>query len=764
MGAWTFVAPRLHELMGIPVPVCRPRRQRQPGHRLEAGPRPRAGRDGRGGDRGRGAPPGHGDPGAVACRRGRPARSPLAMAAVPITVPGVGESISEGILARWLKPDGSLVQAGEPLFELETDKASNVVPAPAPGVLQDRRRRRRDRGHRRDGRHASTPPAHRLRLRHPRQAQAASPAPASASAPSASRPAAAAAAPNDGTAAAADAGVGRSRRPSAGWWPRTRSIRSRSPPPAGRADHQGRCAGLPQAPAPAGDKVETVAPSPATAPAGDASPPAATTVQATGGDRSQDSRATTAGRETRQRMSGLRQRDRPAPGRGPADRRDPDHLQRSRHVAGHGPARPLQGARSRPSTASAWASCRSSSRRSIEALKALPSGQRPNRGQRHRLPQLLRHRRRRQHRARTDGPGASAMPTQLSFAAIEKAIAAYAEKAREGTIAVDDLQGGTFTITNGGIFGSLLSTPILNPPQSGILGMHAIKKRPVVVDDQIVDPADDVPGALLRSPHHRRPRGRQLPGPDQGVHREPRTVDAGDLNRLLLRGARFMTRGANGGTEYDLVVIGAGPGGYVAAIRAAQLGMKVACVEKRASLGGTCLNVGCIPSKAMLDSSELYHLAQERFGRHGIKVDGLGLDLAAMLARKDEVVKGLTDGVRFLFRKNKVEAIFGAGRLTSPTTVQVAGSEGAPIELEAGHILLATGSEPAPLAVPPVRRQDGRRLDGGPLLRAGPRPPGGGRRRLHRAGAGLGLEAAGIEGHGHRVPSPHRPHGRRRDR
>ena len=149
--------------------------------------------------------------------------------------------------------------------------------------------------------------------------------------------------------------------------------------------------------------------------------------------------------------------------------------------------------------------------------------------------------------------------------------------------------------------------------------------------------------------------------------------------------------------RYDLVVIGAGPGGYVAAIRAAQLGMKVACVEKRASLGGTCLNVGCIPSKAMLDSSELYHLARERFGRHGIKVDGLGLDLAAMLKRKDEVVKSLTDGVRYLFRKNKVEAILGAGRLTSPTTVQVAGSEGAPIELEAGHILLATGSEPTPL-------------------------------------------------------------------
>src|SRR5438128_10818732 len=96
----------------------------------------------------------------------------------------------------------------------------------------------------------------------------------------------------------------------------------------------------------------------------------------------------------------------------------------------------------------------------------------------------------------------------------------------------------------------------------------------------------------------------------------------------------------------DLVVIGAGPGGYVAAIRAAQLGMKVACVEKRPALGGTCLNIGCIPSKALLDSSELYHLAHQRFARHGIKVGGLALDLPAMLRRKDEVVKGLTDGVK----------------------------------------------------------------------------------------------------------------------
>jgi dihydrolipoamide dehydrogenase len=158
-------------------------------------------------------------------------------------------------------------------------------------------------------------------------------------------------------------------------------------------------------------------------------------------------------------------------------------------------------------------------------------------------------------------------------------------------------------------------------------------------------------------------------------------------------------------SRFDLVVIGAGPGGYVAAIRAAQLGMKVACVEKDATLGGTCLNVGCIPSKAMLESSELYHLARERFGKHGIGFEGLKLDLSAMLGRKDEVVKSLTDGVRYLFRKNKIEAVHGAGRLSTPTRVSVTGNDGGSRELEAGHILLATGSEPVELPFLPFDRE-----------------------------------------------------------
>src|SRR3954471_17885398 len=117
------------------------------------------------------------------------------------------------------------------------------------------------------------------------------------------------------------------------------------------------------------------------------------------------------------------------------------------------------------------------------------------------------------------------------------------------------------------------------------------------------------------------------------------------------------------GGEYDLVVIGGGPGGYVAAIKAAQLGLKVACVEKRGSLGGTCLNIGCIPSKALLQSSEEFEKATHALKDHGVLVDGVKLDLARMQARKAEVVTANTKGVEFLFRKNKVTWLKGAGRI-----------------------------------------------------------------------------------------------------
>ena len=157
--------------------------------------------------------------------------------------------------------------------------------------------------------------------------------------------------------------------------------------------------------------------------------------------------------------------------------------------------------------------------------------------------------------------------------------------------------------------------------------------------------------------------------------------------------------------RYDLVVIGAGPGGYVAAIRAAQLGLKVACVEKRSTLGGVCLNIGCIPSKALLDSSELFHLAQKRFGKHGIQVGDVGIDLKQMHARKDQIVKELTDGVRFLFKKNGIATVFGTARVASPTSVLVRDSDDAITTLEAGHILLATGSVPINLPFMPFDGQ-----------------------------------------------------------
>ena len=153
---------------------------------------------------------------------------------------------------------------------------------------------------------------------------------------------------------------------------------------------------------------------------------------------------------------------------------------------------------------------------------------------------------------------------------------------------------------------------------------------------------------------------------------------------------------ATADAKFDLVVIGAGPGGYVAAIRAAQLGMKVACVDRRAALGGTCLNVGCIPSKALLQSSEMYAEARHAMAQHGVAIDGVRLDLAAMLARKDKAVEGLTKGVAFLFRKNKVEAIDGTAKITAPGAVSVS-AEGGERVLTCDHILVATGSDSTPL-------------------------------------------------------------------
>ncbi|KII85484.1 hypothetical protein PLICRDRAFT_56719 [Plicaturopsis crispa FD-325 SS-3] len=147
---------------------------------------------------------------------------------------------------------------------------------------------------------------------------------------------------------------------------------------------------------------------------------------------------------------------------------------------------------------------------------------------------------------------------------------------------------------------------------------------------------------------------------------------------------------------YDAVVIGGGPGGYVAAIKAAQLGLKTACIEKRGSLGGTCLNVGCIPSKAMLNNSHLYHQTQHDLKQRGIDVSGVELNLPQMLKAKDQSVTALTKGIETLFKQNKVDYIKGTASFVSPTRLSVQLNEGGETEVESKNIIIATGSEVTP--------------------------------------------------------------------
>jgi dihydrolipoamide dehydrogenase len=188
--------------------------------------------------------------------------------------------------------------------------------------------------------------------------------------------------------------------------------------------------------------------------------------------------------------------------------------------------------------------------------------------------------------------------------------------------------------------------------------------------------------------------------------------------------------------RFDLVIIGSGPGGYVAAIRAAQLGWKVACVEKRLALGGTCLNVGCIPSKALLDSSEHFAFARDQAAAHGIRTS-VELDLAVMMKRKDSVVRDLTRGVEGLFRKNQVARFTGTGRIAAAGTVEVTNEQGT-VALETERILIATGSRPAALPGIPF---DGRRIVHSTDALALPEVP----RRLLVVGAGaIGLELGSV--------------------
>lgn len=168
------------------------------------------------------------------------------------------------------------------------------------------------------------------------------------------------------------------------------------------------------------------------------------------------------------------------------------------------------------------------------------------------------------------------------------------------------------------------------------------------------------------------------------------------LNKPVLSTLYFVPD-TNTKEMYDVIVIGSGPGGYVAAIRAAQLGMKTAIIEKYPTLGGTCLNVGCIPSKALLDSSEHFHNAAHTFETHGIKLDNLKVDLPQMIDRKNEVVKQNVDGIQYLMKKNKIDVHQGLGSFVDAHTVKVTKDDGSSAVIQGKNIIIATGSKPASL-------------------------------------------------------------------
>ena len=157
--------------------------------------------------------------------------------------------------------------------------------------------------------------------------------------------------------------------------------------------------------------------------------------------------------------------------------------------------------------------------------------------------------------------------------------------------------------------------------------------------------------------------------------------------------------------QYDVIVIGSGPGGYVGAIRCAQLGLKTAVIEKYSTFGGTCLNVGCIPSKALLDSSEHYHNAAHNFEAHGISLSNLKLDIKKMIERKNEVISQNTAGITFLFKKNKIDTYEGIGSFIDKNTIKVSKQDGSTTELKAKNVIIATGSKPTALPFLPVDKK-----------------------------------------------------------
>jgi len=215
----------------------------------------------------------------------------------------------------------------------------------------------------------------------------------------------------------------------------------------------------------------------------------------------------------------------------------------------------------------------------------------------------------------------------------------------------------------------------------------------------------------------------------------------GGSRGAALLGSR-VARGLSGeADQYDVVVVGGGPGGYVAAIKASQLGLKTACVESRGRLGGTCLNVGCIPSKALLHSSHLYEEATKHFKTHGLVINGsVDIDLGSMMENKAKSVEGLTGGIEFLLRKYKVDYLQGFGRIATPNSVAVKLNDGGDETLSTKNILIATGSIPSPLKPVPVDNEAKKIVDSTGCLELAEIP-----KRLAVVGGGvIGLEMGSV--------------------
>ena len=191
-------------------------------------------------------------------------------------------------------------------------------------------------------------------------------------------------------------------------------------------------------------------------------------------------------------------------------------------------------------------------------------------------------------------------------------------------------------------------------------------------------------------------------------------------------------------SHYDVVVIGGGPGGYVGAIRAAQLGLKVAVVEMRGALGGTCLNVGCMPSKALLHATELYDEAENGMAKFGVSMDNLSIDISKLMSHKDEIVDGLTSGIAYLFKKNKIDYIEGRGKIPQAGKVNVALNAGGDMVLETKNIIIATGSDVASLPGIEIDEKDILSSTGALSLKKAPK-------KLLVIGAGvIGLELGSV--------------------